>query len=165
MKRHVLVADIVEDVILGIDIIHEHGFALDLRKRILRVGTEELIQHPKEDLRAQMLLAEDVTVPQRSDLLENCFEKATVAMLVPPNEVTGGSKEVLVAKALVVLGKEVPAQMIMNINSHPIRLRKVSDWVIVHLQLRLAPRENKIRRIGCCHLNGRDDSLGMYFPN
>lgn len=124
IKHHVLVADIEKDVILEMDIMHVHGFELDLRERILGTENEELILHPKEDVCAQMLLAEDVTVPPKSKALivakvKSCFEKVTLAMLEPPNKVTGGSKEVLVAKALVVLCEEVLVQ-IMNINSHPV---------------------------------------------
>lgn len=54
IKHQVLVADVEEDVIMGMDITHEHGFGLDLIKRI---GTEEHILHPKEDVCPQILLA------------------------------------------------------------------------------------------------------------
>lgn len=61
-------------------------------------------------------------MPPRSELLiaakvEGCFQRRTVSMLEAPNEVTGGSKGVLVSKTLVVLGEEAPAR-IMNINSN-----------------------------------------------
>lgn len=50
------------------DIMHEYGFGLNLKQRILRIGTEELILHQKKDCCAQMILAEDVIILEGTTL-------------------------------------------------------------------------------------------------
>lgn len=89
--HRVLVADIEESVILGMDVMSAHGFRLDLKKHTLEVGTEELILHPQKDICAQLVLTEDVTLPERSELLtaaqiEGTAEEGAVAMIEPRNE-------------------------------------------------------------------------------
>lgn len=51
------------------DIMSVHGFGLDLKKRILRVGTQEFILYQKKEECAQMVLAKELTVSKRSELL------------------------------------------------------------------------------------------------
>lgn len=87
----VLIVDIEKDVILGMDVMSEHSFRLDLKKRRLRVGSGELILHQKKEVYAQMVLTKE----ERSELLvtpqvEGSFEEGTIAMLEISNEDSGG---------------------------------------------------------------------------
>lgn len=92
-----------------------HGFRLDLKQRTLGVGTEELILHQQEDICAQMVLTEDVILPERSELLvtaqvEGSFGEGVVAMLDPRNEDLLVGRGILIAKTLIVLDQQAPTR-------------------------------------------------------
>ena len=44
-SHQILVADTVDEVILGTDIMNTYGFVVDLRKNVLRVGQELSLIH------------------------------------------------------------------------------------------------------------------------
>lgn len=69
IDHRALIADIEENFTLGMDIMEAHGFCLDLKQRTLGVGTEELVVHQREDICTQMVLTEDVILPEKSWLL------------------------------------------------------------------------------------------------
>lgn len=47
--HQVLVADIADEFILGMDLLRKFGFTLDLKQGALRMGNEEIPLHPLED--------------------------------------------------------------------------------------------------------------------
>jgi hypothetical protein len=43
--HRVVVADIVDDFILGLDVMNKFGFVLDIKNRMLQTGNEEILLH------------------------------------------------------------------------------------------------------------------------
>ncbi|KAG5887048.1 hypothetical protein JTB14_020397 [Gonioctena quinquepunctata] len=64
-----LVADIEDDAIIGMDIMNSRGFELDFKDGVLRVNGEELVLHGRSEELIRVLLAEDVSVPERAETI------------------------------------------------------------------------------------------------
>lgn len=123
-----LVADIEEDVILGMDIMDTYGFQLDLKRRVIHVGAEELILHQRETAVAEVMIAEDVELPARCESiavarLNGSIQDGIPAMVEPRNHDQELGRGILVGKALIKSAASVPVRLI-NINDHPVTLKK-----------------------------------------
>jgi hypothetical protein len=64
-----LVADIKEEVIIGMDIMNSRGFQLDFKRGTLTVNDEEVVLHGKSDEVVSLLLGEDTSIPERSEMI------------------------------------------------------------------------------------------------
>ncbi|KAG5899438.1 hypothetical protein JTB14_033629 [Gonioctena quinquepunctata] len=69
VKHQALVADIEDDAIIGMDIMNSRGFELDFKDGVLRVNGEELVLHGRSEELIRVLLAEDVSVPERAETI------------------------------------------------------------------------------------------------
>ena len=69
LKENILVADIVDDFILGLDIMEKHGFVLDLGQKTLRIDNEEITLRTSMDPleRVCLLSVETVRIPSNSE--------------------------------------------------------------------------------------------------
>lgn len=65
-SHQVLVANISDDVILGMDIMKEYGFSLDLKEGLLRVRNEDLVFHCRSEATVRVILEKEETLPPRS---------------------------------------------------------------------------------------------------
>ncbi|KAL3279219.1 hypothetical protein HHI36_016732 [Cryptolaemus montrouzieri] len=70
----VLVADIEDDLILGMDIMRNDGFELDFKRGFLRINDSEVILHRTDTESVKVVLANDTTVSQRSVMIVNAQE-------------------------------------------------------------------------------------------
>ena len=68
-KHRALVAEVEDELILGMDVMTKHGFKLDLKKGVMMVNEEELVLNPRDDKAVRVLMAEDVTLPERSETI------------------------------------------------------------------------------------------------
>lgn len=126
-EYRVLVALIEEDVILGMDIMTDYGFKLDLQSRVLKIGGEEIILNHRGGTAGSMVLAEETKLMGRSEMiaqadLEGDVPEGETVMLEP---MIDGilSQGILVAKAVVRSGKTMAIRL-MNVNDYPVLLRK-----------------------------------------
>ncbi|XP_072377725.1 uncharacterized protein [Diabrotica undecimpunctata] len=86
----VIVADIEEDIILGMDVMNMHGFQLDFKNKVIKVGNEEVFLHPHNDNTVQAAINEDTVVPARSETiivarLQGIVDEGTPVMMEPWN--------------------------------------------------------------------------------
>jgi predicted aspartyl protease len=127
-KHQMLVADIKEEVIIGMDIMNSRGFQLDFKRGTLTVNNEEVVLHGKSDEVVSLLLGEDTSIPERSEmiLLACLDDNARIGdtMVFEPkihdNEVGRG---VLVGKTLLQIKETVPVR-VMNVNHYSVVLKK-----------------------------------------
>jgi predicted aspartyl protease len=64
-----LVANIEEDVILGMDILGGLGCSLNLKKGAIKIGNEDVILQSRKELAANVILAEDTEVKGHSEMM------------------------------------------------------------------------------------------------
>lgn len=136
-----------------------HSFCPDLKERILRVVTDELTLYHQGNICAQIALADEVILPEKSGLLitaqmEGLFEKGAVAMLQPRRGILGYSKGKL-RRHLVVLGKksspneyELPPSKVKN--------RYQSESLLIY-HVCLFPRENEYNECEMFFRSREDD--------
>ena len=129
-KHRVLVADISENIILGLDFLSTFGLELDLRKKTVTIGEEEVVLCSKKDSTAQVRLVEDTTIPARSQMVTQARTAVDVPgginMILEPEvleEELGHG--VLVARTLFLTSPEIPVRL-MNVNNYAVTLKKGS---------------------------------------
>lgn len=129
-QHRALVANIDEDVILGTDIMTRFGFLLDLNRKVITIGEEEVILQRGKNLSARLVLDEDTVFQECSQVIA----KARLDRMVPEGqslvlEPDMGEGELgrglLVARMLFLAGEEIPVRL-MNLNSYPVTLKKGS---------------------------------------
>ena len=123
-------ANIDEDVILGTDVMTRFGFMLDLKRGVIAIDEEEVVLRRGEDVSARVVLAEDTTLPDKSQTivrarLDKDVADGQVVLLEPMLDDGEPGKGLLVARTLCVTGKEIPVR-IMNVNGYPTTLKKGS---------------------------------------
>lgn len=124
----VIVADIEEDVILGMDVMNAHGFQLDFKNKVIKIGAEEVFLHPYEHSTVPAAVQEDTVIPGRSETiivarLEGTVKEGTPVMMEPWNHDEEVGRGILIGKGLVTSAKEIPVRLI-NVNDHPITIKK-----------------------------------------
>ncbi|KAJ8942120.1 hypothetical protein NQ318_000715 [Aromia moschata] len=70
MYHQVLIADIRDDCILGLDILSKHGFVVDIKNRIIQKQNEEIVMAPKlkdYNQSRRIIVEEDIQMPQGSE--------------------------------------------------------------------------------------------------
>ncbi|KAJ8974766.1 hypothetical protein NQ317_008205 [Molorchus minor] len=63
----VLVADIEDELILGMDIMNTKGFKLDFKRGVLQINEEEVVLHGRTEERVRVVLAEDSSISERCE--------------------------------------------------------------------------------------------------
>ena len=128
-SHQVLVADIVDEVILGMDLMRKFGFTIDLKNGVLRVDHEEVPIHKEDDGLLRVVLVDDITLPE-------CCEKVVMARIdgslrenclgvMEPNYTNMG-RGILIGKVLVNAKQPTPVPLI-NLNSFPTKLKKGTE--------------------------------------
>ena len=82
----------------------------------MTVNDEELVLHPRQDSAARVLITEDVTLPERSEIiveaqLEGHFCKGYTVMLEPRNDDARTGPGVVVGKSLINANKVIPVRI------------------------------------------------------
>jgi transposase InsO family protein/predicted aspartyl protease len=124
----VLVAEIEETVILGMDLMSRCGVQLDLENGILNVNKEELVLNPRRTVSVCATAVADMTLKGRSETfvlarLEGNLPDGSVVMLEPENSDEHVGRGILIAKQLLLVKDTVPVRL-MNINSYPKSLKE-----------------------------------------
>nr|WPV71156.1 MAG: replicase [Ips erranti-like virus 3] len=106
----VFVANITDDVLMGLDLMEQHKFQLDLENRLIKTGQDEIVMMtPEQDMRVRKVtLQEDVNLPARSETivkvnLDRKTELSKLQLIEPSYEEEDDAvkKGVLVARTLV----------------------------------------------------------------
>ncbi|KAJ8979624.1 hypothetical protein NQ317_015191 [Molorchus minor] len=103
----VLVADIEDELILGMDIMNTKGFKLDFKRGVLQINEEEVVLHGRTEERVRVVLAEDSSISERCEaILYACpdgrYDEGSIMMVEP------GTHD----------------SEVMNVNYHPVTLKK-----------------------------------------
>ncbi|KAG5891946.1 hypothetical protein JTB14_002222 [Gonioctena quinquepunctata] len=128
VKHQALVADIEDDAIIGMDIMNSRGFELDFKDGVLRVNGEELVLHGRSEELIRVLLAEDVSVPERAETilearLDGSASSGDVVMFEPKLHDEKIGRGIALGKTLLRADKFVPVR-VMNVNYFPVTLKK-----------------------------------------
>ncbi|KAJ8953486.1 hypothetical protein NQ318_023607 [Aromia moschata] len=140
-EHRALVAEIEDELILGMDIMNTNGFELDFKNNVLKINGEEIVLHRKTEETIRAVLAEDTAVPERSEMILDAHLDGNpcvgnIMMFEPRSHDGEVARGIAVGKALLLTEKTVPVR-IMNLNHHPVSsvIRK------------LDAQENSVRKI------------------
>ncbi|KAJ8944416.1 hypothetical protein NQ318_023189 [Aromia moschata] len=154
-EHRALVAEIEDELILGMDIMNTKGFELDFKNNVLKINGEEIVLHRKTEETIRVVLAEDTAVPERSEMILDvnldgnpCV--GNIMMFEPRSHDGEVARGIAVGKALLLTEKTVPVR-IMNLNHHPVNLRKgiVLGYCssVSSVIRKLDAQENSVRKI------------------
>ncbi|KAJ8945875.1 hypothetical protein NQ318_002715 [Aromia moschata] len=154
-EHRALVAEIEDELILGMDIMNTKGFKLDFKNNVLKINGEEIILHRKTEETIRVVLAEDTAVPERSEMILDAHLAGNpcvgnIMMFEPRSHDGEVARGIAVGKALLLTEKTVPVR-IMNLNHHPVNLRKgiVLGYCssVSSVIRKLDAQENSVRKI------------------
>ncbi|KAJ8949268.1 hypothetical protein NQ318_022782 [Aromia moschata] len=122
-EHRALVAEIEDELILGMDIMNTKGFELDFKNNVLKINSEEIVLHRKTEETIRVVLAEDTAVPERSEMILDAHLDGNpcvgnIMMFEPRSHDGEVARGIAVGKALLLTEKTVPVR-IMNLNHHP----------------------------------------------
>ncbi|KAJ8958638.1 hypothetical protein NQ318_016363 [Aromia moschata] len=123
-EHRALVAEIEDELILGMDIMNTKGFELDFKNNVLKINGEEIVLHRKTEETIRVVLAEDTAVPERSEMILDAHLDGNpcvgnIMMFEPRSHDGEVARGIAVGKALLRTEKTVPVR-IMNLNHHPL---------------------------------------------
>ncbi len=125
--HQVLVADIEEAVILGMDVMAKYGFKLDLKKRTLKIEDEDVFVQEHDEFTTRVFAAEVVTIPKQSEILVRVYLDCVIpdghVLVVESNANSDAGKGVLIARALIQAKKDILVRL-MNINDYPVTIKE-----------------------------------------
>ncbi|KAJ8948843.1 hypothetical protein NQ318_013495 [Aromia moschata] len=154
-EHRALVAEIEDELILGMDIMNTKGFELDFKNNVLKINGEEIVLHRKTEETIRVVLAEDTAVPERSEMILDAHLDGNpcvgnIMMFEPRSHDGEVARGIAVGKALLLTEKTVPVR-IMNLNYHPVNLRKgiVLGYCssVSSVIRKLDAQENSVRKI------------------
>ncbi|KAJ8948303.1 hypothetical protein NQ318_020790, partial [Aromia moschata] len=127
-EHRALVAEIEDELILGMDIMNTKGFELDFKNNVLKINGEEIVLYRKTEETIRVVLAEYTAVPERSEMILDAHLDGNpcvgnIMMFEPRSHDGEVARGIAVGKALLLTEKTVPVR-IMNLNHHPVNLRK-----------------------------------------
>ncbi|KAJ8911547.1 hypothetical protein NQ315_012800, partial [Exocentrus adspersus] len=127
-NHRVLVADIEDEVILGVDIMNSKGFQLDFEHGVLKINEEEVVLHGRTEERVRVILAEDTSIAERCEEIINGypdgrFDDGRIMMLEPGTHDSDVGHGVVIGKSLIHVAEMVPV-IVMNVNYQSVVLRK-----------------------------------------
>ncbi|KAJ8910760.1 hypothetical protein NQ315_009068 [Exocentrus adspersus] len=131
-RQKVFVADITDDVLLGLNVMAEQNFILDLPQRVLKTNNEEIILNfPK--IRALPIRAvkasEDVEIPPQSEVVleaicDDSTEEDETVIVEPKSENLLHHKGILTGRTLTVRKNNQMFVRIMNLKDYPQQISK-----------------------------------------
>ena len=123
-----LVADIIDECIIGVDFLTKYGFKIDLEKRILRWRNTEVVMGASDEKCIRVTVDCDIELPQSSENIIwgklNCDSLGHQFYLMEPTSTTN-VQDALIGKCLVEANKNglIPVR-IMNTAKHTIKIKK-----------------------------------------
>ncbi|KAJ8912305.1 hypothetical protein NQ315_017338 [Exocentrus adspersus] len=128
LPMEVIVADIVDEFILGLDIMKQFNFiSVDFEKRLLKVGNEEIIfsTSTEKNNRIRLIMDEDVRIPGNTEAIVTAHLEGKPdgldIFLVEPD--ASRHEDALVGKCLVDGRRTVPVR-VANLNVNRVTLKK-----------------------------------------
>ncbi|KAJ8913377.1 hypothetical protein NQ315_008769 [Exocentrus adspersus] len=131
-RQKVFVADITDDVLLGLNVMAEQNFILDLPQRVLKTNNEEIILNfPK--IRALPIRTvkaiEDVEIPPQSEVVleaicDDSTEEDETVIVEPKSENLLHHKGILTGRTLTVRKNNQMFVRIMNLKDYPQQISK-----------------------------------------
>ncbi|KAJ8981048.1 hypothetical protein NQ317_018020, partial [Molorchus minor] len=111
----VLVADIEDELILGMDIMNTKGFKLDFKRGVLQINEEEVVLHGRTEERVRVVLAEDSSISECCEaILYACpdgrYDEGSIMMVEPGTHDSEGGHGVVIGKSLSHVRKIVPEE-------------------------------------------------------
>lgn len=127
-QHPVLVADIEDEVILGMDVMNSKGFKLDLQRSVLEINDEELVLHRRNEGVVRIILAEDVILPERSEvILDGKFntkvDHGSIFLVEPRSHDSEIGRGIAVGKCLLTAAEKVPVR-VLNVSYYPVTLKE-----------------------------------------
>lgn len=113
-KHRVLVADIEDDFIMGMDLISQHGLAFDPAQSLLKLGSETFVLSVNRENPAHVRLfaCETTTIKGNTEQLVNAAMETDLGSCVGLVEPTKDcNKNVIVARTLVKTARTVPVRI------------------------------------------------------
>ncbi|KAJ8951518.1 hypothetical protein NQ318_000214 [Aromia moschata] len=149
-EHRALVAEIEDELILGMDIMNTKGFELDFKNNVLKINGEEIVLHRKTEETIRVVLAEDTAVPERSEMILDAHLDGNpcvgnIMMFEPRSHDGEVARGIAVGKALLLTEKTVPVR-IMNLNHHPESFLGYCSSVSSVIR-KLDAQENSVRKI------------------
>ncbi|KAJ8912994.1 hypothetical protein NQ315_002871, partial [Exocentrus adspersus] len=131
-RQKVFVADITDDVLLGLNVMAEQNFILDLPQRVLKTNNEEIILNfPKiRGLPIRTVKAsEDVEIPPQSEVVleaicDDSTEEDETVIVEPKSENLLHHKGILTGRTLTVRKNNQMFVRIMNLKDYPQKVSK-----------------------------------------
>ncbi|KAJ8912214.1 hypothetical protein NQ315_009038 [Exocentrus adspersus] len=131
-RQKVFVADITDDVLLGLNVMAEQNFILDLPQRVLKTNNEEIILNfPKiRGLPIRTVKAsEDVEIPPQSEVVleaicDDSTEENETVIVEPKSENLLHYKGILTGRTLTVRKNNQMFVRIMNLQDYPQQISK-----------------------------------------
>jgi predicted aspartyl protease len=144
--HRVVVADIVDDFILGLDIMNKCGFVLDIKNRMLQTGNEEILLH----LSTASIDEVRVIVSEKVRLQTNSEQIVLAELEGDPGRYRTGNidpdmtKEtpIMLARTLVEAGRPIPIRAV-NSSDNRVTLQKGLQIERYHPVLRVVRREEE----------------------
>ncbi|KAJ8913275.1 hypothetical protein NQ315_012893 [Exocentrus adspersus] len=131
-RQEVFVADITDDVLLGLNVMAEQNFILDLPQRVLKTNNEEIILNfPKiRALPTRTVKAiEDVEIPPQSEVVfeaicDDSTEEDETVIVEPKSENLLHHKGILTGRTLTVRKNKQMLVRMMNLKDYPQQISK-----------------------------------------
>jgi RNase H-like domain found in reverse transcriptase/Reverse transcriptase (RNA-dependent DNA polymerase)/Integrase zinc binding domain/Integrase core domain/gag-polyprotein putative aspartyl protease len=129
IRHRVLVADIMDEVILGLDFLRDHGIIVDVGSSVLHIGNEEVVMSPPEEAKCvvqQVVLKKDVLLPARTegDVLVEFGVAGGKVGLVEPTYDRVSHKGLLIGRTLVHADGQPVYVRTANISDYDQKIRK-----------------------------------------
>ncbi|KAJ8910062.1 hypothetical protein NQ315_013317 [Exocentrus adspersus] len=131
-RQEVFVADITDDVLLGLNVMAEQNFILDLPQRVLKTNSEVIILNfPKiRALPTRTVKAiEDVEIPPQSEVVleaicDDSTEEDETVIVEPKSENLLHHKGILTGRTLTVRKNKQMLVRMMNLKDYPQQISK-----------------------------------------
>lgn len=128
IRHRTLVADIQDELILGMDIMNTKGFELDFIRGVLKINGEEIVLHQKCEETVRVILADDVLIPERCEmvlgaLFEQEVKNGSILVFEPWIHDNKVGRGIMLGKSLLLAKNEVPIR-VMNVSNHTVCMRK-----------------------------------------
>ncbi|KAJ8914247.1 hypothetical protein NQ315_003612 [Exocentrus adspersus] len=153
-RQKVFVADITDDVLLGLNVMAEQNFILDLPQRVLKTNNEEIILNfPK--IRALPIRTvkaiEDVEIPPQSEVVLEAIcdstEEDETVIVEPKSENLLHHKGILTGRTLTVRKNNQMFVRMMNLKDYPQKISKGEPIGYWALWDSLAIENNLLKRV------------------
>ncbi|GLV33391.1 hypothetical protein CBL_20136 [Carabus blaptoides fortunei] len=126
----VYIANIEDDVILGLDFLRRYRCVIDPVNNLLRIGHEDVMlenRNQNDHMRCQLICASTLEIPPMTEILVPIFcatSSSKKLMIVEPQLLNGCTPGLIVARAVMHVDNQETALRIMNVATTPRMISK-----------------------------------------